>query len=164
MSELWVCRLCTIDWGAIATLASGIMAVGAALFVARKQQRIKEQELRLSLLNERRLLIQRMRDFSSRLYTAGSLDEPVVREFYQSVRDCRLFFDPHTAQEIESCFDYAWSLVAAKVSVRAYSEEGMHDERREEVVKLNSALRDLTTNLPKAIALMEEKTRVPESV
>ncbi len=136
--------------------------MGSALVVARKQQRIKEQELRLSLLQERRLLIGRFRAFQTSFMTLSSLEERSVSDFWALVQEVQLYFDPDTARAVEDVFDEVWNYIAAAVSIRSYREEEMHEEARGAVDKRYELLKNLNKKFPVAIKLMVEKTRVPE--
>lgn len=156
--------LAFLDWDAIATAFAGTLAVGSALFVARKQQRIKEQELRLSLLHERRLLIGRFRKFHTSTINLRNLDDEMVKDFWSLVQEVQLYFDPSTARAVEEVFDEVWNYIATAVSIQLYRDDEMHDEARGEVDKRFALLKSLNEKFPLAIKLMVEKTRVPESI
>ncbi|HWV61337.1 MAG TPA: hypothetical protein VN034_11815 [Sphingopyxis sp.] len=157
---IWV----TLDWDAIATASAGILAVGSALFVARKQQRIKEQELRLSLLQERRQLVGRFRKFQASMMRLRNLDDEAVSDFWLLVQEVQLYFDPATARSVEDVFDEVWNYIGTAVSIRIYRDDEMHEEARAEVDKRFELLKSLNRKFPVAIKLMVEKTRVPEHI
>ena len=140
------------------------MAIGAALYVARRQQRIKEQELRLSLLSERRKLIRQMRLLPTRMIGLSSLDDPVVTELYDAVRDIRLLFDDATVSSVERIFDDAWTAVAKRIEMAAYREAGQPDKVQAAMDQYHTQLGLVLTRLPEAVKLIEAKARVPEQV
>lgn len=164
MSE-WVATFFTsINAEAAATLLAGSAAVVSAVWVARKQQKIKEQELRLSLLHERRDLIRQFREFQTKIDGVRDLSDEMVSLFWSIVQEVRLYFDPATAKSVELVFEDAWQLIAATASIKLYREDEMHEEVRSELKKRHKALRNLHENFPVAIRLMVEKTRVPEHI
>ena len=154
----------SVNAEAIATLVAGIAAVVSAVWVARRQQRIKEQELRLSLLHERREVIRKFREFQSKIDGVRDLTDETVSHFWHTVQEVRLYFDPPTAESVEGVFEEAWQLIAATVSIRLYREDEMHNEVRAELEKRHAALRNLHEKFPVAIKLMVEKTRVPDHI
>lgn len=164
MREWLVAFANSFNADALATLLAGFGAIISATWVARRQQKIKEQELRLSLLNERRLMIQKFRQYQSTIIGSGNLTDEVIKNFFLMVQDVKLYFDPHTAQAVEEVFEEAWKLVGATASARMYREEEMHDEVRDEIGKRHEALSVLLDKFPVAIRLMIEKARVPDSI
>ncbi|KTE75196.1 hypothetical protein ATE59_14105 [Sphingopyxis sp. A083] len=154
----------SVNAESVATLLAGFGAIISATLVARRQQKIKEQELRLSLLNERRLIIREFRGYQESTGSVGGLDDEIIRNFFAKVQDVKLYFDPVTAKSVEDVFAEAWNLVGATASARIYRDEAMHDQAREELRKRQDALSVLLEKFPVAIRLMVEKTRVPDSI
>ncbi|WP_397604035.1 hypothetical protein [Sphingorhabdus sp.] len=85
MSLEWACEL---DWQAIATFVTGVLAVGAAFCVGRKQTKILdrqteliENDLKIQLLEKRSTCVNSMRKihFASK---RGKLSDAEWREFY----------------------------------------------------------------------------------
>jgi len=156
--------LVSINAEAIATFIAGSAAVVSAVWVARRQQKIKEQELRLSLLHERREVIRKFREFQNKIDGVADLDSEMVGRFWDTVQEVRLYFDPSTATSVEEVFEEAWQLIAATASAKLYREDEMHEEVRVEIQKRYAALRGLHEKFPIAIKMMVEKTRVPEHI
>jgi ferredoxin-fold anticodon binding domain-containing protein len=160
--DRWVSWLILIDWGALATFTSGLMAVGAALVVARRQQRIKEQELRLTLLNERRLLIQKFRDLMSRVVFENPQGSSIVRDLDYALNDISLLFDDKTTAQAISIADNALKAVAAWKRSDLFQRAQRTEEAADAFHEYSDALEKVTGELPNVIKLMEAKTRVPE--
>lgn len=154
----------SINAEATATLIAGLAAVVSAVWVARRQQKIKEQELRLSLLHERRDVIRKFRAFQTKVDSVADLSNEMVSNFWETVQEVRLYFDPATASSVEEVFEEAWQLIGATASARLYRQDEMHDEARIEIEKRRTALKNLHRKFPIAIKLMVEKTRVPEHI
>ena len=161
MIDRWASQLGLLDWGALATLASGLMAVGAALVVARRQQRIKEQELRLTLLSERRALIQKFRDLMSCLTVQEQRDSSVVRELDIALSDIGLIFDDNTVTQAIVTANQAFRAVAAWRRSDHFQRAHRTQEAADAFAEYESAMKNVTDELPRVIKLMEAKARVP---
>ncbi|MEK6541093.1 MAG: hypothetical protein AABZ45_03120 [Pseudomonadota bacterium] len=91
--------LCTWDWQASATLTTGILAVGAALWVGKKQTGIQrrqiqlaENDLKIQLLDRRFDCIERIRQIRSAYVGSSTLSVEQIVEFFEVIRLAELIF------------------------------------------------------------------------
>ena len=98
------------DWGAIATLAAGVLALIAAFLVAQKQAEIlkgqqktldkqieidaqlREQDIKLRLMERRSAVIQGLRDVQSEFLTAMELNEENDVRLWKLTQEAELIF------------------------------------------------------------------------
>ncbi len=138
MSLEWACR---IDWQAIATAVTGVLAVGAAFCVGRKQTKILdrqteliENELKIQLLEKRSTCINSMRKihFASE---RGQLSDDEWRDFYNLSLEAKLLYP----EKITKLLDEAVSVTFDVTYYRRKSEQSRIDgntksaERRSQI-------------------------------
>lgn len=151
-------------WEAFATLATGFLAVGAAIYVGRRQTGIAERQTRIQAeqvaladltlragLFDRRLAVYRTTfDFVGHVVTHA---ERPTRELERSFLDARsqasfLFFDP-VRQELKQIWDDVNAYTALKlVSAHLLKTEGHHGSS-ESIERTYELLTSLSARLDK---------------
>ena len=94
------CALMQICWGALATFATGVMAVGAALLVGYRQteilagqNKLKENEIKVSLLERRLNLIDKFSAVAGSIQTAVHPSEfDKINNLHEYIKEARLVF------------------------------------------------------------------------
>ena len=93
-----------IDWQAIATFSAGAMAVCGAVVIALRQNELKKLEIKVSLLDRRLKLIERLRKvqiFFTQKATLNPPDtNPNTREMIECFEEARAIFPTDTAERI----------------------------------------------------------------
>ena len=156
MSLEWACR---IDWQAIATAVTGVLAVGAAFFVGRKQIKLIENDLKIQLLEKRSTCVNSMRKihFASK---RGKLSHDEWRDFYNLSLEAKLLYP----EKITKLLDEAVSVTFDVTDYRRKSEQSRIDgntksaERRSQIA--DEAENKAMKIMPKLLDELIEYTRV----
>ena len=126
--------LCQLDWQAIATLVTGVLAVGAAFCVGRKQIKLIENDQKIQLLEKRSTCVNSMRKihFASE---RGKLSHDEWRDFYNLSLEATLLYP----KDITRLLDEAVSVTFDATEYRRRSEQSRIDgntkdaERRSQI-------------------------------
>ena len=129
-----ISMLCQLDWQAIATLVTGVLAVGAAFCVGRKQIKLIENDQKIQLLEKRSTCVNSMRKihFASE---RGKLSHDEWRDFYNLSLEATLLYP----KDITRLLDEAVSVTFDATEYRRRSEQSRIDgntkdaERRSQI-------------------------------
>lgn len=168
------------SWEAFATLATGILAVGAAIYVGRRQvaisdrqSRILERQTNLDALRYRSELFERRFEVyeATARFLGGIMthaDEPerdVQMRFLAAVDASRFLFAPQVATELreiwkESCAFFATkSIMKANYSRTGSYGDGMPDKEFQQITGLNTRLESLGDIFGDELRLSEVATK-----
>ena len=100
--------LCQLDWQAIATLVTGVLAVGAAFCVGRRQTEIQnrqtkliENDLKIQLLEKRSVCVTSMRKIHHAWHREMTLSDEDWREFYLLSQDVLLLYPKNVTKSLD---------------------------------------------------------------
>jgi hypothetical protein len=100
--------LCELDWQAIATFVTGFLAVGAAVYVARKQTdiqqrqtRLAENDLKVQLLEKRSACVKSMREIHYAWLREMHLSDDDWKKFYSLSQEVVLLYPKNVAQKLD---------------------------------------------------------------
>ena len=93
-----------VDWRAVATLIAGIAAVSGALLVARRQNQLRKDEVRIALFDRRRDALVRFDRLSGNWWQNARLAPELQKELRELVRDVELLFDGSVHKSAEVIF------------------------------------------------------------
>jgi hypothetical protein len=100
--------ICGIDWQAIATFVTGVLAVGAAMYVARKQTgiqnrqtRLIENDLKIQLLDKRSECVASMRKIYHAWQREMELSDDDWKEFYFLSQDVILLYPKDVTKKLD---------------------------------------------------------------
>lgn len=149
-----------IDWQALTIFLTGIAAVMSAKAVAERQIELRRDEVRLSLLAERREVLSRFRALSGEWWTNARLREEKVRELLLLVRDIELLFDRRTHEAADTIFKDTIFQNMFSRHAGELSGKGMVEERLEAVTNENEKLKRISEKLPELERLLVNATQV----
>ena len=150
----------SVDWQALATFVTGIAAVGAALVVALKQDRLRRNETRVALLETRREVLAKFDRVSGQWWAEAKLDRDGIMLFQDLLRDIELVFDQSVYRRAETIFkDTVWQR-AFESNINAYLKSQQFDKHQENVQKASKMLEDLCERLPQLRELLVSATQV----
>ena len=133
---------CVVDWQAWATLATGILAVGAAMWVGRRQLEIQKQQtklaetnLRIQLLEQRSKCISQMREVVSEWSREARLSPESMTKFQFAFQEAELLFSKATAAEMETAMNGLFWTEHWQRRSRQYHELGKETKASETLEK-----------------------------
>ena len=113
--------LCQVDWQALATFSTGILAVGAAIWVARKQNEIlrrqtqvSENDLKIQLLDKRISCISSLRPIVGRWSREARLDPDHIGALIEVLHSAEVIFPSDISARISAATSFA-------IGVRVFS-------------------------------------------
>ena len=126
--------LCTIDWQAVATAVTGVLAVGAAVYVGRRQTKIADrqtkildrqsaiegQKLKADLFERRLATFEATADFITRFQDYGRDQHAEGRVvFFQKLRESQFLFGPSVHDSLMTILDRAQGVWMAQDVMRS---------------------------------------------
>ena len=101
--------LCSLDWQAIATFVTGLLAVGGAVLVGKRQTKILEKQTDIQELSVRSDLFDRrfenyetVRDFlMSAMSLTGEPNPASLNKFFAAQREARFLFGSEVHDELQ---------------------------------------------------------------
>jgi hypothetical protein len=148
------------NWQAFATIATGLLAVAAATFVAWQQVRLKRQELRLSLFEKRKGCLDQFRLVASDFNRTGRFSQSSVSEIQRLLNEVKLLFNDAVIHEIDELWDAAFLQYHHTGLTKSYRDDGMMDEARNSAKETSKNSKKALTSIPKTIKLLENATRI----
>jgi hypothetical protein len=126
-----VLSLCQIDWQALATLATGILAVGAAIWVAlkqndilRKQAQLSENDLKVQLLDKRIECISLLRPTVGHWSREARLDHDHIGALIEVLQKTEILYPSEINARISSAVSFAIGVRLFERRSREYFELG----------------------------------------
>jgi hypothetical protein len=132
--------VCDVDWGALATFSAGLMAVGGAVWVGRKQvavaarqaeildrqAKLAELTLRHELFDRRWKVFEATRNFIAGVINDdGVPSDAVLRAFFVAQIEAQYLFPNGVYQALREISDRALENSAVKTTMQAlYQKEG----------------------------------------
>ncbi|NCN85456.1 MAG: hypothetical protein GW808_11305 [Sphingomonadales bacterium] len=154
-----ICWNC-FSWEAFAAFVTGILAISSAVYVGIRQLSIKEQELRLSLLRERRDLIAQFREISGKWWANAKLEDSDISELRKLVFDIELYFSGETYAKSYELLRNNLFQNMHRSNARMYFDDDMQDEAKASV-RAGSEVRDsIVKELPILIELLVNQAKV----
>ncbi len=159
--------LCQLDWQAIATLVTGVLAVGAAFCVGRKQTKILnrqteliENDLRIQLLEKRSVCVTSMRKIHHAWHREMTLSDEEWREFYLLSQDVLLLYPKNVTKSLDDAMSAIfWAKQHYKRSEQ-YGEQGKVKEADERLEAAFAEEDKIMKIMPKLLDELIEYTRV----
>lgn len=126
-----------VAWGAIATVVTGVLAVGAATFVASRQNEILDRQARLADFSLRNDLFDRrytvyadVRDFLYHIVTQATYPERDLElKFYQAIGLSRFYFGEAVLNQLQALQRKAanWRLLRHEMDT-TFTREGHYGD------------------------------------
>lgn len=129
------CVLTQVDWGALATLATGVMAVGAALWVGYRQTEIQRDQVKLGLLDKRFTVIGELRDLDNFFSGREQLDADKYRHLLDTFNLAQAIFPDSLHVQITEAYNASVNAILARQPATWSAAGGRSDS---ELVLLNS--------------------------
>ena len=156
-----------LDWQAIATLVTGILAVGAAFYVGRKQTEIQRRQtkliengLRIQLLDKRTNCVASMRRIHHAWHREMTLSDKDWREFYRLSEQVTLLFPKGLTKSLdEAVAAIFWAKQHYKRSDQ-FNQRGKAEEAEKRLEAAFSEEDKVMKILPKLLEDLIEYTRV----
>jgi len=152
------------SWEAFASILTGIAAVSGAVYIGHRQMKIKEQELRLSLLEERRNLIKKFRTLASAWLQKAKLTDEEVEELKRLLFDIRLYFDNETYDKAYMFFDDSLFQNMEDRHAKMYRESGEIDKAHKSIKSSSEHVEAILKSVFETLKILEQKTRVGDKL
>lgn len=125
---------CSFSWEAFATLITGVAAVGAAIYIGRRQTEIQKKQADIQLqairanLFERRLEnYETVRDLiNSLLRNADEIDTGLQQQFFIAQREAQFLFSQKVYDGLSEIWNLCAELNAAALELRQSQMSGGH--------------------------------------
>jgi uncharacterized membrane protein len=159
--------LVTLDWQAIATAFTGIVAVGAALWVGKNQLEIQkrqnlliEREQKIQLLEKRTICVQAMRKIHFSWQANMWLPHEDWREFHNLMQDAELLFPRSIHGKLSSTVDDTfWSKRHYERAIE-YHNQGQSELAAKRQEQSDEMEKRAMKAIPELLAELVEHTRI----
>ena len=149
-----------VDWQALATFLTGISAVAGALLVARRQNQLRRDEIRVALLQVRRDVLEKFDRVSGQWWAEAKLDHVGLQDFRKILRDIELVYDSDIYKRAEKIFKDTALQRAFASNLRAFIDSQQLEKYDITVEKDAELLEQLCERLPALRALLVSATQV----
>jgi hypothetical protein len=127
---------CGFTWEAFATLATGLAAVGAAVFIGTRQAEIQKVQagiqslaLRSDLFDRRYRVYERTQKFVGIICRTGDApDHDLDGQFLMAMGESKFLFDANVVSGLGEIWSNACSYAAIKGEMRRLDDKGAHIE------------------------------------
>ncbi len=158
---------CDLDWQAIATFATGILAVCAAIYIGRKQTIIQhrqtiliENDLKVQLLERRSACVSAMRKIFYAWQANVRLEHQQWRDFYSLMDDVELLFPKEVYHDISKAVDGTlWSKRHYDLAL-LFHKDGKTDEAQKRVQQSQEQENRVHDVMPRLLEAMIRHTRI----
>ncbi len=149
-----------IDWQALTTLITGIVAVGGAVLVANRQIELRRNEVRVTLFQQRQSVLKRFRELAGEWQVGARLKDEKMRNFSAVVKDIELIFDEETYAAAAAIFkDTTFQNMFARHATM-FSVAGDETRRLAATENEQARLEQIADKLPELDALLVRATQV----
>jgi hypothetical protein len=159
--------MCEVDWQALATFVTGILAVAAAIHVGRKQTeilnrqaKIAENQIKIELFGDRVACVKKMHDLYSMWNQDGRLKNEQIREFIDLFYDVELLFPKNIYKEMDEASLYILNIERYHRRASDYTEDRNEAKRKEFLEKAWAEEDKLSPILPQLFQSLKEATRI----
>jgi hypothetical protein len=158
---------CEVDWQALATFLTGILAVVAAVHVGRKQTKIQERQTRLiendlkiSLLETRTKCVSDMREIYWAWMRYAKLSQEEMHKFYKLMEQAQLMFPLAVSKKLDDLVDATfWSEQHYQRS-QIYNDRGEQDLANDRLEKSFAEEDKVMKLMPELLKELVDHTRV----
>ncbi|MGB3470434.1 MAG: hypothetical protein WBA51_06415 [Erythrobacter sp.] len=160
-------QLLPITWEAVATLATGFFAVGAAwklgarqTAILESQSRIAEADLKLQLFDRRADCVSRMRELCSVWNENGRLQMEQATALQALLWDIKVLFPAEVVDDFGNLVQSSFTFILKLRRARYYSEQSNEDNKREFLDAAYAAEDEVNDLMPGLLSRLEKHTRI----
>jgi hypothetical protein len=147
---------CNVDWKAVATLCAGLAAVGSALWIATKQNELRRNEIRLSLLKDRRKLLIKIKKFQHFRAINYKDAEGQLSKFDSIIVDIELLHN----QKIVDVANDIRDRIFQQCRFQGISTNGSELAKTNAINLCSDAIDYISDNLPKLITKIRASSKI----
>ena len=155
------------SWEAVATLITGVLAVGAALRIGKiqtaiqaRQTKLAEDNLKVQLLQSRTDCINEMREISFGWQMHGRLSHEEWRRFYKLLQNSRLLFPKILIIMMDQAVDLSFNINQLYGRHERYRDDGKTDLAKEMREKAYAEEDKLQEIMPRLVNDLEAHSRI----
>lgn len=141
---------CGFSWEAFASLLTGILAVGAAWWVGRKQTQIQTQALKSDLFDRRLENYETVRDLvHAMLANPAEFDPILLNKFFTAKRQAYFLFSSRVNRGLDEIYDLCGNLnalqlqILSETALNGHSGSQLPQEKHEAFLALSARYRAL---------------------